>query len=83
MQVRTGDVVAVRVAPIWRSYEVLAIPASRMGAKLVPTCLAERTAWEELERLEMARKVRAADRPPGSGRPTKRERRDIDRYTGE
>ena len=83
VEVRIGDVVAVRVAPIWRSYEVLAMPASRMGAKLVPTYLAERTAWEDLERLEIARKVRAADRTPGSGRPTKRERRDIDRFAGE
>lgn len=81
--VKPGQVIAVRVPPIWRNYEVLGLPASRLGAKLVPLHLAERTPWEELERLEIARKVRAADRPAGSGRPTKRERRDIDRFTGE
>ncbi len=80
-EVRVGDLFSFRQAPIWRSFEVLAIPASRVGAKLVPGLIADRTPWEDLEKQETARKVKAAQREPGAGRPTKRDRRDMDRFT--
>lgn len=82
-EVRVGDVFFVRQPPIWRSYEVLALPSSRVGAKLVPGHIADRTSWEDLEKQETARKVKAAQREPGAGRPTKRDRRDMDRFTSE
>lgn len=82
-EVKVGDRLAVRQAPIWREFEVISLPASRVGAKLVPTLIGDRTAWEDLEKQEMARKVQAAGRERGSGRPTKRERRDMDRFTGD
>src|SRR6187551_1271181 len=75
-EVEPGDRFAVRQAPIWRSFEVLALPASRVGAKLVPDLIADRTSWEDLEKQELARKVRAEHRDPGAGRPTKRDRRE-------
>lgn len=81
-EVRPGDLIALREPPIWRSWEVLSMPASRVGAKLVPTHLAERTSFEDLEKLELARLVKAQHRDAGEGRPTKRDRRDIDRFTG-
>ncbi|MBK8341210.1 MAG: S8 family serine peptidase [Flavobacteriales bacterium] len=57
------------------------MPPSRVGAKLVPGLLAERTSFEDLQKLELARLARAQHRDPGEGRPTKRERRDLDRFT--
>ena len=83
VDVNVGDVIAIRQAPIWRSFEVLSIPSSRVGAKLVPGLIADRTSWQDLEKQEVARKVRAESRDPGEGRPTKRDRRDMDRFRDE
>jgi len=82
-EVKVDDVVSVRQPPIWRVYAVKAMPASRVGAKLVPGLLEDRTPWEDLEKQEIARKVRAEQRDPGSGRPTKRDRRDMADFLGE
>ncbi|HEX2616452.1 MAG TPA: S4 domain-containing protein [Flavobacteriales bacterium] len=82
-EVKVADLVSVRQPPIWRVYAVKAIPANRVGAKLVPGLLEDRTPWEDLEKQEIARKVKVEQRDPGSGRPTKRERRDIDRFRPE
>jgi ribosome-associated heat shock protein Hsp15 len=82
-EVKPGDRIALREPPIWRSWEVLALPPSRVGAKLVPTLLAERTDFADLEKLEMARLVKAQHRAPGEGRPTKRDRRHLERFQDE
>jgi ribosome-associated heat shock protein Hsp15 len=82
-EVNPGDVFALRTPPIWRSWEIIAIPSSRVGAKLVPDLIAERTSFEDLEKLEVARLARVQDRPSGDGRPTKRDRRDMERFRGE
>ncbi len=79
-EVKVGDRIAVRQPPIWRVFSVQAIPAGRMGAKLVPDHLKDETPWEDLEKQELARKVQADGRDHGEGRPTKRDRRDMDRY---
>lgn len=81
VEVKPGDTFSLREPPIWRSWSILAIPASRVGAKLVPELITEATSLDDLEKLEIARKVKASYRDPGLGRPTKRERRDIDRFT--
>ena len=79
-EVRVGDLISLREPPIWRIWEILALPASRVGAKLVPGLMVERTAFEELDKLEMARRVKAQGREPGEGRPTKRDRRHMERF---
>jgi ribosome-associated heat shock protein Hsp15 len=82
-EVNVGDRIAYRQAPIWRRFEVVQLPTSRVGAKLIPELIKDITPWEDLEKQEIARKVKAAGREPGAGRPTKRERRDLERFRGE
>lgn len=79
-EIKPGDVIKVRKGPIHFSWKMLTAPTSRVGAKLVPTYAADVTSPEELARLEVFRLQMSADRPRGSGRPTKRERRDLDEF---
>ncbi|MBK7381931.1 MAG: RNA-binding S4 domain-containing protein [Flavobacteriales bacterium] len=83
IDLKVGDVIALREPPIWRSWEILGIPASRVGAKLVPGFIKEVTSFADLEKLEIARLAKAQERPAGDGRPTKRDRRDMERFRGE
>ncbi len=82
-EVKLGNTIALREPPIWRSWEVLAIPSSRVAAKLVPGLIAERTAFDDLDKLEIARLAKVHYRDPGEGRPTKRDRRDLEKFQGE
>lgn len=78
--VRVGDVVNVRKAPITYSFRVLKAAENRVGAKLVPELMDNITPKEQYEILEMSKISGFADRMRGTGRPTKKERREIDRF---
>lgn len=78
--VHEGEIVKVRKAPITRSFKVLALTGKRMGAKLVPEYLIDVTPPEELELLEMQKHMRWSTREKGTGRPTKKDRRDLDEF---
>lgn len=80
-QVRVGDILTVRRGQLTRTLEIKALLEKRIGAKLVDDFLTDRTPPEEYERAaEIAKAAREAapKRDTGSGRPTKRERRDLD-----
>ena len=80
-QVRIGDRITVDRGSMIQEVEVKAILSKRVGAKLVPDFLIDRTPPEEYERAaEIRRTNRMAmpDREPGTGRPTKKERRELD-----
>lgn len=78
--VRVGDVVNVRKAPITYSFRVLKAAENRVGAKLVHELMENITSKEQYEILEMSKISGFADRMRGTGRPTKKERREIDRF---
>ena len=77
--VRKGDIIQVRKRVIKYEYKVLKIAAKRMGAKLVPDFLEDITPKEELDKLESAHKQPIQTREKGQGRPTKKERRVMDK----
>jgi ribosome-associated heat shock protein Hsp15 len=74
----TGETIEVRKLPIWRKYEILGFPKSRVGAKLLPEYMKETTDAEQLEHYDMMLLQKKDERPKGDGRPTKRDRRDMD-----
>ena len=78
--VHIGEVVQVRKPPVTRSFKILALAGKRMGAKLVPDFLQDVTPPEELEILEMQKHMRWSERAKGTGRPTKKDRRDLDDF---
>ena len=79
--VKVGDVIDVKKPPITYSFKVLALAENRMGAKLVPGFMENVTRKEQLDLLEMNRISGFRDRAKGLGRPTKKDRRDIDDFT--
>ena len=80
--IKAGDVIAVRKPPITYSFRVLDVTENRIGAKLVPLYFENITPPEEYEVLEMNKISGFVNRAKGEGRPTKKERRDLDEFTG-
>lgn len=81
--VRVGDVVNVKKSPITYSFRVLKCTENRVGAKLVPEQMENITTQEQYEILEMSKISGFVDRMRGTGRPTKKERRDLDQFVEE
>ena len=79
--VSQGMVITVQVGPITKTVQVLSLLKNRVGAKLVSQYLLDLTPAEELEKLKLQREL-FKPRPRGSGRPTKKERRDMDTWIG-
>ena len=78
--VRVGEVVEVRKAPVTYSFRILQAIENRVGAKLVPEVLENVTPDDQYELLEMSRISGFVDRARGTGRPTKKERRQLDDF---
>jgi len=79
--VKVGDVVQVRKPPITYSFKVLQAIEKRVGAKLVSQMLENVTAPDQLELLEMSKISGFVNRAKGMGRPTKKDRRELDEFT--
>lgn len=79
--VKVGDVVSVRKPPIEYTFKVLALTANRLGARLVPEYLENQTPKEQYDLLDVVRVSGFVDRRKGLGRPTKREGRELSRFT--
>jgi ribosome-associated heat shock protein Hsp15 len=79
-ELKGGELITARVNQMTRTVMVLDAPKSRVGAKFVAQFMEDRTPPEEYERRREANLLPPGFRPKGSGRPTKRERREIERF---
>ena len=77
-EVQLGDIISVKKMPVTYSYKVLELVSSRQGAKNVPQYCLNITPQEELDKLTTPRETIFVFRERGTGRPTKKERREID-----
>ena len=78
-EVRVGDEIDIVQTDIRKSVRIKQIGNNRVGPKLVPDLMEDLTPQEELEKLQMARQVNYERRDRGLGRPSKKDRRNIDR----
>lgn len=76
-----GDLITLRKNQINYQIEVLDLPPSRVGAKLVDLYRKDATPKEAFETDEMLQYARTYYRKKGVGRPTKKDRRDLDDFT--
>jgi ribosome-associated heat shock protein Hsp15 len=81
-EVRLEDQIAVRQGIITRTLLVLGFPPSRVGAKRLPEFYQDLTPDSEFAKLREQRVQHLLARDKGSGRPTKRDRREQDRFFG-
>ena len=77
-----GEIIMVLKSPMVHTYQVLRLLHTRLSAEKVKEYLIELTPDEEFRKIEIMRMQKNAIRDRGTGRPTKRDRRDIDRITG-
>lgn len=78
--VRIGDVLLVKKPPIIYSYKVTGITDTRGSFQVAQQHYENLTPEEEFEKLKMIRSSRPPIREKGTGRPTKKERRDLDKF---
>ena len=80
--IKVGDVIQVRKPPITYSFKVLEVTERRMGAKMVPQYLENVTTADQYEILELNKISGCVDRAKGMGRPTKKDRRELEQFAG-
>lgn len=78
--VKAGEIIDVRKPPVTYSYRILKCIENRVGAKLIPEIYENVTDPHQYEILEMTRISGFVDRARGTGRPTKKDRRQLDEF---
>lgn len=81
--VKVGDVINIKRNPVLYSYKILKLAENRMNAKLVSDFMADVTTPDQRELIELGKISKKMGRKPGSGRPTKKERRELDNFIEE
>ena len=82
-EVFRNELITVRKNQINYKFKVLDIPDNRLGAKLVNLYRQDITPEEEFQKNELLKFAKDYYRKKGTGRPTKKDRRDIEDFTEE
>lgn len=79
--VHPNAVLKIRINNFWRSYKVIDLPKSRVGAKLVSSYLIETTPQDTLDQIDLVQNINRENYKLGiKGRPTKKDRRELDDF---
>lgn len=81
-EIKLNEIIKIKVHPIIRSYKVKAISGKRMSAKLAIDFVEDVTPQDQLDLLNATKSFGFEHRQKGSGRPTKQDRRKIEKIKG-
>ena len=81
-EINEGDEIEIHTSGIIKKVRVKKVTKNRVSAALVPDLMEDLTPSEELEKLQMMRQLNYEKRLRGTGRPTKKERRVLDKLKG-
>jgi ribosome-associated heat shock protein Hsp15 len=79
-EIKVGEVYELTIEQLHKVIEVKELLGNRVGAKLVENYMIDRTPQEEYDRIQFIRQYSFEKRDRGSGRPTKRDRREIEDF---
>jgi ribosome-associated heat shock protein Hsp15 len=81
--IKVGEIYTIQLAQLLKTIKVLALLSSRVGAKEVSNYIEDLTSEDEYKKITGLRATQFVFRTRGTGRPTKKERRDIEEWFGE
>ncbi|MCD8385282.1 MAG: RNA-binding S4 domain-containing protein [Bacteroidales bacterium] len=81
--IKVGDIINVRNPPVTYTFRVLKLSQNRLGAKLVPDYMENITPQSQYDLLEVVKISGFVDRRKGLGRPTKKEGRELEKFTSD
>lgn len=79
-ELKIGEEIQIKRGPVVFSYKVLAFPKARQGAKLVSAYVEDTTTEEEKRKWLLLQEQLKLTRERGTGRPTKKDRREMDSF---
>ena len=79
--VKAGDKLTVKKMPVVHSYDIIQLIDKRQPAALVKNYIVETTPQAEFDKAQLAQMTAFIKRDRGAGRPTKKERREIEKHT--
>lgn len=80
--VHVGEVILALVSPVMRTVKVTSLSERRVGPKLVGTLIEDQTPASEYLKAQNTRAPGTPQRAKGLGRPTKKDRRELERFFG-
>ena len=78
-EVKIGEIFTIRLDKYTKTLKVIDLLKNRVGAKMLSGYIQDLTPTEEYEKLKLINDIKIEQREHGSGRPTKKDRRDIDK----
>ena len=79
--VKVGDRLTVKKLPVVHTFDIIQLVDKRQSAPLVSNYIVDNTPQDELNKADIAKITAFVQRDRGAGRPTKKERRDINKLT--
>lgn len=79
-ELKIGDRIQIKKGPLTVVVEVLGFPKGRLSPKQLDEFRIDHTPQEEIERIKLIRETAFVKRDKGLGRPTKKDRRDLDSW---